>query len=172
MKALIFSDSHGRTENLVKAMDRHPDFQAIFHLGDVGNDEAYIRSLTPYPVYMVRGNCDFSSSLKESMVIEFGGKRIAMCHGHRYLSYGGAPDALRCFGLQNHADVVMFGHTHVPYLERNKDITLLNPGSISYPRQDGRKHTFMMIDVDKDGEFHYSQGLLKSSFRGFYGNFY
>ena len=90
MKALIFSDSHGRTENLVKAMDRYPDFQAIFHLGDVGNDEAYIRSLTPYPVYMVRGNCDFSSSLKESMVIEFGGKRIAMCHGHRYLSYGGA----------------------------------------------------------------------------------
>ena len=72
MKALVFSDSHGRTENLVKAMDRHPDFQAIFHLGDVGNDEAYIRSLTPYPVYMVRGNCDFSSSLKESMVIEFG----------------------------------------------------------------------------------------------------
>ena len=61
MKALIFSDSHGRTENLVKAMDRYPDFQAIFHLGDVGNDEAYIRSLTPYPVYMVRGNCDFSS---------------------------------------------------------------------------------------------------------------
>lgn len=98
MKALIFSDSHGRTENLVKAMDRYPDFQAIFHLGDVGNDEAYIRSLTPYPVYMVRGNCDFSSSLKESMVIEFGGKRIAMCHGHRYLSYGGAPDALRYFG--------------------------------------------------------------------------
>ena len=76
MKALIFSDSHGRTENLVKAMDRYPDFQAIFHLGDVGNDEAYIRSLTPYPVYMVRGNCDFSSSLKESMVIEFGGKRM------------------------------------------------------------------------------------------------
>ena len=32
MKALIFSDSHGRTENLVKAMDRYPDFQAIFHL--------------------------------------------------------------------------------------------------------------------------------------------
>ena len=88
MKALIFSDSHGRTENLVKAMDRYPDFQAIFHLGDVGNDEAYIRSLTPYPVYMVRGNCDFSSSLKESMVIEFGGKRIAMCHGHRYLMAG------------------------------------------------------------------------------------
>lgn len=69
MKALVFSDSHGRTENLVKAMDRYPDFQAVFHLGDVGNDEAYIRSLTPYPVYMVRGNCDFSSSLKESMVM-------------------------------------------------------------------------------------------------------
>ena len=111
MKALIFSDSHGRTENLVKAMDRYPDFQAIFHLGDVGNDEAYIRSLTPYPVYMVRGNCDFSSSLKESMVIEFGGKRIAMCHGHRYLSYGGAPDALRYFGLQNHAVPIM---AHLP----------------------------------------------------------
>ena len=47
MKALIFSDSHGRTENLVKAMDRYPDFQAIFHLGDVGNDEAYLRATIP-----------------------------------------------------------------------------------------------------------------------------
>ena len=37
-KYIVFSDSHGRTENLVKAMDRYPDFQAIFHLGDVGND--------------------------------------------------------------------------------------------------------------------------------------
>ena len=43
MKALIFSDSHGRTENLVKAMDRYPDFQAIFHLGDVGNELISVR---------------------------------------------------------------------------------------------------------------------------------
>ena len=119
MKALIFSDSHGRTENLVKAMDRYPDFQAIFHLGDVGNDEAYIRSLTPYPVYMVRGNCDFSSSLKESMVIEFGGKRIAMCHGHRYLSY---------------------------------DLILLNPGSISKPRQDNKIPTYTVMEIREDGK--------------------
>ena len=152
MKALIFSDSHGRTENLVKAMDGYPDFQAIFHLGDVGNDEAYIRSLTPYPVYMVRGNCDFSSSLKESMVIEFGGKRIAMCHGHRYLSYGGAPDALRYFGLQNHADVVMFGHTHVPYLEKTDDLILLNPGSISKPRQDNKIPTYTVMEIREDGK--------------------
>ena len=86
------------------------------------------------------------------MVIEFGGKRIAMCHGRRYLSYGGAPDALRYFGLQNHADVVMFGHTHVPYLEKTDDLILLNPGSISKPRQDNKIPTYTVMEIREDGK--------------------
>ncbi len=156
MKALVFSDSHGRLDNLMKAVDRNPEYQAIFHLGDIGNDAPYLRSITPYPVYIVRGNCDYCSNLKESMVVEFGGKRIAMCHGNRYMGYGEGTDALRYFGLQEQADIVMFGHTHVPLLEDTGEIILLNPGSISKPRQDDRIPTYTVMEIDEDGniKFH------------------
>ena len=155
MKALIFSDSHGRTENLVKAMDRYPDFQAIFHLGDIGNDEPYLRSITPYPVYIVRGNCDYAMNLKESLTVEFGGKRIAMCHGHRYLTYGGGTDSLRYFGLQQQADIVMFGHTHKPYMEEDNELLVLNPGSLSLPRQEGHRPTYIVMEIADDGQISY-----------------
>lgn len=152
MKALIFSDSHGKFDGILEAMKRHPDFEAIFHLGDIGNDIERMRALTPYPVYIVRGNCDYSTTkLKDSLVVEFGGRRIAMCHGHRYIAYGGATDSLRYFGLQNKADIVMFGHTHVPLLDKQKDVTLLNPGSISQPRQTNKIPTYTIMDIDADG---------------------
>lgn len=32
-------------------------------------------------------------------------------------------------------DIVMFGHTHRPVIIVEDNITLINPGSISYPRQ-------------------------------------
>ena len=73
---------------------------------------------------------------------------------------------------ENGYDIVMYGHTHVPFLDVGDKVTILNPGSISYPRQDGRKHTFMMIDVDSKGEFHYNIATLKSSLRDYYEGFF
>lgn len=151
MKALVFSDSHGNLDGIVEAMQRHPEYEAVFHLGDIGNDVNYLRLMTPYPVYIVRGNCDTMLKLKETLVVDFGGKKIAMCHGHRYLSYGGGMDSLRYFGLQQKADIVMFGHTHVPLLERAKDIILLNPGSISQPRQTNKIPTYTVMETGADG---------------------
>ena len=151
MKALVFSDSHGRLENLMRAVDRHPDYQAIFHLGDVGNDEPYLRSITPYPVYIVRGNCDYAMNLKESLTVEFGGKRIAMCHGHRHAVYRGI-DVLKYWALEKEADVVLFGHTHVPFLEQSSSLTVINPGSISKPRQEGHQPGYAVLEVDDHGE--------------------
>lgn len=151
MKALVFSDSHGKLDGIVEAMKRHPDYEAIFHMGDVGNDADALWLMTPYPVYIVRGNCDYLPKLKEYLVVEFGGRRIAMTHGHRYLSYGNSTDSLRYFGLQQKADIVMFGHTHVPLLEETEDIILLNPGSISKPRQTNKIPTYTVMETDEDG---------------------
>ena len=41
----------------------------------------------------------------------------------------------------------MFGHTHRPYLDQGKEITVLNPGSVSYPRQEGRKGSYMIMEM-------------------------
>ena len=55
-------------------------------------------------------------------------------HGHMYgVSMG--YQRIREEGIERGVDAVMFGHTHRPMLEEDEDLILLNPGSLSYPRQ-------------------------------------
>lgn len=154
-QALIFSDSHGNIDNILDVIKRYPKAEAVFHLGDIEGDADRLRYATSYPVYMVRGNCDFSAELPPQIVTEFAGKRIAMCHGHRYLSYGGV-ETLRYWAMEQQADIAMFGHTHVPYLEQDSSPILLNPGSISRPRQEKKIPTFTVMEIDQDGEVHFN----------------
>ena len=49
------------------------------------------------------------------------------------------------------ADIVMYGHTHRPSLTVEDDLVTLNPGSVSYPRQDGRKPSYIVMNVDGQG---------------------
>lgn len=58
------------------------------------------------------------------------------------------------------ADVVMFGHTHKPYFHETDGITVLNPGSLSFPRQEGRKGSYMIMETDEKGTAHYEQKYL------------
>ena len=79
------------------------------------------------------------------------------------------PDAVRrCVLLQDgerqweeKVDVVMFGHTHVPYIDIGPDLTILNPGSLSFPRQEGRKGSYMILEMDEDGGLEFSQKYLE-----------
>ena len=46
----------------------------------------------------------------------------------------------------------MYGHTHVPFLEQSSTLTVLNPGSISRPRQSSHIRTYAVIEFQEDGE--------------------
>ena len=52
-------------------------------------------------------------------------------------------------------DIVMFGHTHRPLLEYGDAVIALNPGSLSYPRQEGKRPSYIIMDIDKKGEAHF-----------------
>ena len=52
-------------------------------------------------------------------------------------------------------DIVMFGHTHRPCYEVKGGIVVLNPGSLSYPRQEGRKPSYMIMELDETGKAHF-----------------
>ena len=43
----------------------------------------------------------------------------------------------------------MFGHTHRPIIDYHKDVIALNPGSLSYPRQEGKRPSYIIMDLDK-----------------------
>jgi hypothetical protein len=39
-------------------------------------------------------------------------------------------------------------------METEEGITVVNPGSISMPRQDNRRPSYAILDVDRQGDIH------------------
>ena len=74
-----------------------------------------------------------------------------MTHGHRQHVNMGI-DTLKYWAQEKEADVVMYGHTHVPFVEQSSLMTVLNPGSISRPRQSDHIPTYAVIDFAENGE--------------------
>ena len=158
LRILIMSDSHGRNENVELAIaqvrEEIGEFQMLIHLGDVG-DARELESLAGVPCYIVRGNTDYDAKLLNANVIEAGGHRIFATHGHLY-QVDMRLDLLRFAALENNCDIAMYGHTHVPYLEEDPDdVSILNPGSISKPRQADHRYTYMVMEIDDEDEVTY-----------------
>lgn len=149
---LVFSDSHGREEDMLDIVRQYKDkMEGLFFLGDAENSGDQLRSSVPGPVYMVKGNCDWSLQASESQVFSLHGHRVAMTHGHRQRVNMGL-DTLKYWALEQEADLVLYGHTHVPFVEQTSAMTILNPGSISRPRQEGHRKTYAILDFLPQGE--------------------
>ena len=80
-------------------------------------------------------------------------------HGHAYY-VSLDPEYVREEGKARKADIVMFGHTHRPFFEEKDGITVLNPGSLSFPRQEGRKGSYMIMEIDGEGMAKFEQKYL------------
>ena len=101
------------------------------------------------------GNNDWGLALDRELMIQIGKYRVMVTHGHHYSVYYDL-SALAQVAKDKGADVVMFGHTHVPAIERIDGITLVNPGSLTLPRQYGRVPTYAFMEIDEDGEAHFT----------------
>ena len=171
MNVLVFSDSHGGRGKINEVLERQispPD--AILFLGD-GLRDIDGADVGNVPVYSVCGNCDTSfgalfSDVFDERVIVIGGKRIFMTHGHKY-HVKSVLSALFMRARELDADIVLFGHTHVPFemtlgqdneygIGLCKPIHVMNPGSIgSYP------YSFGNIEIDRTGRVLVSHGTLR-----------
>ena len=58
-------------------------------------------------------------------------------------------------------DIVMYGHSHKPVVDIDDGIIAINPGSLTYPRQDGRKPSFIIMELDKNGDAHFTINYLE-----------
>ena len=91
--------------------------------------------------------------------IDIAGHKAFITHGHYYgVSMG--PEGLVDEAKSRGCDIAMYGHTHRPFLDVIDGVTVLNPGSLSYPRQEGRRPSYMIIHVDADGKMDYQQKYL------------
>ena len=129
-------------------LDRLRAADAILHCGDFSAWSVLeeLRALGP-PVHGVRGNVDepeLRGLLPEELVVELGGMRIGMVHDP-------GPAAGRAERLARRfpgCAAVLFGHTHLPQVERHGGMWLLNPGS---PTERRRAPFRSMLDLGISG---------------------
>ena len=155
MKVLIVSDTHGREQNLAEALEQTGPIDQLSHLGDVEGGAEHIRELAgDAPAAIIAGNNDFFCDLPNERIFTLGGHRIFMTHGHGYFVHSGTL-YLKREARKKGADIVMFGHTHKPYMEEDNELLVLNPGSLSLPRQEGHRPTYIVMEIADDGQISY-----------------
>lgn len=151
MKVLIVSDTHGRDSKLEEAVEKESPFDMLVHCGDVEGREFFIEALADGPSCIISGNNDFFTDLPREDVISISGKKVFVTHGHTYgvsFNQDGVIDAARARGCE----VVLFGHTHRPVIFEKNGVLAINPGSLAYPRQEGRKPSYAVLKTDFRGK--------------------
>ena len=153
MKVLIISDTHGRHETLLKVLRKEEPVDMIIHCGDTEGGEDWIRQHTQcLSVPIVKGNNDFFSNLPSELELDIEGFHVFITHGHGYgVSMG--VERLIEEAMSRKADIVMYGHTHRPMIDKSEDkLWVINPGSLSYPRQEGHDPTYIVMNITKGKE--------------------
>lgn len=129
MKILVLSDSHGNVDNMARAVEKEQP-RMIFHLGDCWADAEKLRDRFPsIPMEQVPGNCDYRSFEQAERILFVEDKRILICHGHTL----GVKQSLLRAGYraeEENLDLLLFGHTHRPLVDKRGKTLFVNPGSI------------------------------------------
>lgn len=157
MTVLIVSDTHNRNQNFKNIVEKvRPE--EVFHLGDVERGRQEIEDAAGCPVFFVKGNCDFID-VPYFSIEKLGKHKCFLTHGHKYaVTYDTQLLAQTAKGYG--CDIAFYGHTHVPDNTVIDGVHVLNPGSLSLPRQYPRKCSYIIADVDDGGEVHFSQAFL------------
>jgi len=158
MKLLIVSDTHRRNENYFEVLQMHkPDM--VIHCGDAEGSEYALTEAADCPVQIVLGNNDFFSDLPRELVLNIGQYKVWVTHGHNYyVSMGN--ETLKREAVARGMDIVLYGHTHRPVVDMDDDVIAVNPGSLSYPRQDGHRPSYAIMEIDRFDEVHFTISYL------------
>lgn len=165
MKYLFASDIHGSAyycRKLLEAFDSSGAKKMVL-LGDIlyhGPRNELPRDYSPKEVFAmlnlykdrilaVRGNCDSEVDqmvlefpmMADYSVLELDGRTIFATHGHLYHE--------DCLPPLVPGTVLIHGHTHVLMEKEKEGIRILNPGSVSIPKE-GNPPTFGILE---DGIF-------------------
>lgn len=175
MKILFISDIHGITKNLSKLdkIIKEEKIKKLVVLGDLyyqgfnqvsdNLDNFTVRDfLTKYKDILIcmRGNCDSLVDIEKSpfpiiediSIINIDNLDIYITHGNRY----------NCYNNDTFTNGVMvYGHEHIPYIKQELDMTYINVGSISLPR-DGNPPTFMIYENKKFTIYDIDKNVINS----------
>lgn len=150
MKILLFSDSHGASQNIIKVIKKNKNVDAVIHLGDFTRDMLSVMEQFKNIEYeIVSGNNDWSREFPSEKILVYEGKKIFITHGHHY-NVKNEYQRIINKGKAVNAEAVFFGHTHTPEEMFSDGMLILNPGSIGNPSS--AKRTYCSIEI-REGRF-------------------
>ena len=159
MRVLIISDTHRQNSNYMSVLEKVKPIDLVVHCGDSEGSEYLICESAGCPVEIVTGNNDFFSELPREKEFQIGDYKVWLTHGHNYYVSMGS-EVIKKEAIARGVDIVMYGHTHKPVVDIEKDIIVINPGSLTYPRQEGRKPSYIIMELDREGEAHFNINYL------------
>ena len=152
-KILVVSDTHGENGLLKKVVSREKPLDLLIHCGDVQGDLQDVLKGESFPCWAVKGNCDPFRDLPEVLTLRIGSSHLMITHGHK-LDVKYSRRLLLYEAGKNHADIVLYGHTHIPEVRRDaaRGLLVVNPGSLTFPGQFPRVPTYAVLTIPEEGE--------------------
>jgi len=143
----LISDTHGVLRPEV--FDRFAGVERILHAGDIGSPDILVELEVIAPVTAVYGNTDgfdIRARVPESARIECEGRTIVVVHGDQF----GSPTAPVLLAAYPAADLIVYGHTHRPRVDRVGGRVVVNPGAAG-PRRFDLRPSVGIVTLDESG---------------------
>ena len=157
MRIFVFSDTHGDTNGMDLVLSKtKPDI--VIHCGDGAGDAIKIQRKYPdVEFHIVRGNYgdDNHDTMPQEKHLEIMGYTIFVTHGDKFNVYNESTtksnpgSEIIAYALQNNANIVLHGHTHLATFSFDSGIYLLNPGSASLKKGYDYKPSFGCIELSE-----------------------
>lgn len=144
MLVAVVSDTHGDSYAINSVLKSIAKADVLIHLGDNVRDAKEMASKFKGKTIYVRGNCDYSPTVKAELVENIGNKTFFITHGHNF-----AVKQTRLYlkerAKMEDANIALYGHTHIASIDYEEGIWYINPGSAGDAR-DGAD-SFAMIEI-------------------------
>lgn len=149
MRVIVVSDTHQDLSSLMELVKRHQSADLFIHLGDGLAELQEVQQEFPDMRFLsVSGNCDRLANSSLAGCLSLDQAKIFYTHGHMYdVKY--SLDKLFYAAMEMQANVVLFGHTHIPLADYKHSMHIMNPGSLGMPR--GLKPSYGILDITGAG---------------------
>lgn len=145
MRIMVVSDTHGNFLAPLALLDSS-GASMLIHLGDDINDAKAIEPFLDIPLLKVPGNCDHGATEQRELITKIAGTTLLLTHGDMYRVKNGL-EGLVSAAAAKKAAVVLYGHTHIPSVQKKDGILLVNPGTLM-TGSDAKSYAVVMIKKD------------------------
>ncbi|YBZ95190.1 metallophosphoesterase [Bacillus sp. AK031] len=152
MKIVVISDTHMPKRGqelpprLIKELKKA---DLIIHGGDWDTMDVYHMLKQYGKVEGVHGNTDseeICSLFPERLILHLNGYKLGVVHGH---GIGKTTEKRVMDAFEEKPDIIIFGHSHIPFLRYTKGVLLFNPGSATDKRK-MPSYSFGIIEIENE----------------------